>query len=55
MKREKRFSGIIIQYREKNVFILKLINNRIFLLFKSNLINNKNDFFQDKFIIKMMI
>ena len=45
MKREKRFSGTIIQYRKKNVFILKLINNRIFLLFKSNLINNENDFF----------
>ena len=45
MKRKKRFSGITIQYREKNVFVLKLINNRIFLLFKFNLINNENDFF----------
>ena len=55
MKREKRFSSIAIQYQKKNVFILKLINDRIFLLLKSDLINNKNDFFQNEFIIKIMI
>ena len=55
MKREKRFLNIAIQYRKKNIFVLKLINNQIFLLLKSDLINNKNDFFQNKFVIKMMI
>ena len=45
MKCEKRFSSIAIQYREENVFILKLINNRILLMLKSDLINNENDFF----------